>query len=335
MGLAIALIVFKGSSSDGQTSPFSSLLSSYIEETAASVTNGSPSHQLADMNSVFAYSGVSNRVANPSIISMVQNNSVVSQGSILTDIIDEFSDKSTEITSYEVQEGDSLSLIATDFGIKLNTIIWANNLKNANSISPGTILKIPPIDGVIHKVRKGDTINTVASKYGAETAKIIEYNNLPLDGTIQIGTDIIVPDGKIKGSTAVAQSANTTKRFSYLPDYGGYFALPATGFNWGRIHGRNGVDVANACGTPIYATADGTISLAKNTGWNGGFGKYIKMSHPNGTESLYGHLSKILVSVGETVKKNQQIALMGTTGNSTGCHIHFEVHGGKNPLSKY
>ena len=111
--------------------------------------------------------------------------------------------------------------------------------------------------------------------------------------------------------------------------------LPAIGFNWGRIHGRNGVDVANSCGTPIYAAADGSVTSAKTSGWNGGFGKFLKILHSNGTETLYAHVSRLLVAAGEYVTKGQQIAVMGSTGRSTGCHLHFEVHGAKNPLAKY
>ena len=95
------------------------------------------------------------------------------------------------------------------------------------------------------------------------------------------------------------------------------------------------MDVANACGTPIYAAADGTITLSDAIGYNGGFGKFIKMSHPNGTETLYAHTSRLLVNVGDQVTRGQQIAVMGSTGRSTGCHVHFEVHGAKNPLAKY
>lgn len=335
MGLALLLIIFKGSITEGRTNFLSSILSSYIKETAAYVTNSPSQNQLADINSVFAYSGTTNRIVKPSILSIVQNNFVVSRGTILTDIIDEFSGSGSEVSTYEVQDGDTISFIASDFGIKVNTIIWANNLKSADEIKPGMTLKIPPVDGVIHKIKKGDTIESIAAKYGAEADKIIDYNELPLNGILQISEELIIPDGKIKNvsNTAVA-SATTTKRFNYLPDLGGFFSLPATGFNWGRIHGRNGVDVANPCGTPIYSSAEGMVNLAKNSGWNGGYGKYIRISHPNGTETLYGHLSKILVETGEYVQKNQQIALMGTTGNSTGCHLHFEVHGAKNLLAK-
>lgn len=246
-----------------------------------------------------------------------------------------------QITNYTIQEGDTISFIASDFGVSVETIIWANNLNNINSLKPGDELKIPPVDGVIHKVKKGDSVKSIAQKYGADEEKIIAFNALPKNGSIQIDDEIIVPDGKItvnapKIANSLARSVSSkVKRFTYLPDLGGFFMIPTTGRNWGRIHGRNGVDIANSCGTPIYAASDGAAAIADAVGWNGGFGKYIKLVHPNGTETIYAHASKLLIVPGGTVQKGQQIAVMGTTGHSTGCHLHFEVHGAKNPLAKY
>lgn len=99
--------------------------------------------------------------------------------------------------------------------------------------------------------------------------------------------------------------------------------------NWGIRHAYNGVDLANRCGTPIYAWNDGKV-IVSQAGWNGGYGTYIIIKHYNGTQTLYSHLSKLSVSVGKTVEKGDLIGLMGTTGRSTGCHLHFEVRGGIN-----
>ena len=246
--------------------------------------------------------------------------------------------QSSQVVIYDIQEGDTLSFIASDFGVSVETIIWANNLNNVNSIKPGSELKIPPIDGIIHKVKKGDNIKNIAKKYGADEEKIIAFNALPKDGAIQTEVELIIPGGRIiaspKTSNSIAAVNSAIKRFAYLPDLGGFFMFPTAGRNWGRIHGRNGVDVANSCGTPIFASADGSVAASDAVGWNGGFGKFIKLLHANATETIYAHASKLLVVSGETVQKGQQIALMGTTGRSTGCHLHFEVHGAKNPLAK-
>jgi murein DD-endopeptidase MepM/ murein hydrolase activator NlpD len=267
--------------------------------------------------------------------SAIQQASVEAFNPANEDYLNEISNQRNSIVEYEVQAGDTLSFIASDYGVSVNSIIWANKLSASSILSTGQILKIPPITGVIHEVKKGDSVESIAKKYSAEGDKIIEFNALPKDGSLQIGKQIVIPDGKIGGSSvASSQSSPSTQRFSYLPNLGDFFRLPTTGFNWGRIHGRNGVDMANSCGTPIYSSAEGTVTAVDVTGWNGGFGKYLKISHSNGTETLYAHASKITVEEGQNVAKGEQIALMGTTGRSTGCHLHFEVHGAKNPLSK-
>ncbi len=332
----LILITFKGSS-DERPNLMSGLFNNYIDESAAQepVNSISP-NQLADINSLSAYS-TSEKIVRPVILNTIQDNSIVSRGTILTDILDELTDRSNQITNYTVQDGDTLSFIASDYGVSINTIIWANNLKSADDIRPGMELKIPPVTGIIHKIKKGDTIASIAKKYSAEEDKIISFNNLPQSGDLQIDDEIIVPDGKIKATPSVpSQSYAVIKRFINLPALVGYFGFPTmTNYRLSQgIHGRNGVDLADSCGTPIFAAADGVINLAKSSGYNGGFGRFVRITHPNGTETLYAHASQLLVSVGQLVSKGQQIALMGSTGHSTGCHVHFEVHGAQNPFAK-
>lgn len=349
LSLVLLLLIFKGTSGEGQTTLFSNLIRKYVEETAASMASRTQSPiqlQLADISSLIALNasdlgqgGQENTIAP----SPINENSFMAHSPTNTNYIEETGFKRNQVAEYTVQQGDRLSFIASDFGVSINSVIWANKLKDANSISPGQILKIPPVSGVIHEVKKGDTLTIIAKKYGAEESKITEFNSLPQDGQLQIGDEIIVPDGEVKGpiyaikpvGTSTTASLRTAKRFSYLPDLGDYFMPPAQGYNWGRIHSRNGVDIANSCGTPIYAANEGSITTADGSGWNGGFGKFIKVLHPNGTETVYGHASKLLVSVGEYVSRGQMVALMGSTGRSTGCHLHFEVHGARNPLIKY
>jgi murein DD-endopeptidase MepM/ murein hydrolase activator NlpD len=266
--------------------------------------------------------------------SPINDNSFLASNPSSTDYIETSGFKRSSVSEYTVQPGDLLSFIASDYGVSVSSIIWANGLRDADSLKLGQVLKIPPVSGVIHLVKKGDTVASIAKKYTADEAKILEFNVLPQSGELTIGDEVIVPDGQIK-STYVASSGSSVKPFSYLPDLGDYFMKPVSGgYNWGRIHGRNGVDVANSCGTPIYAAADGSVAIADASGYNGGFGKYIKIVHPNGTETLYAHATKLLVSAGESAQRGQMIALMGSTGRSTGCHLHFEVHGAHNPLIK-
>jgi murein DD-endopeptidase MepM/ murein hydrolase activator NlpD len=332
MALSFLLIIFKGSS-EGQRSIFSNIFTSYIEETAASVATSLTPYELAEINSFAAFPS-HNTILKSSSLNTIQNNSIVSRGTILGDIFDELSGRSTQISTYTVQEGDTLSFIASDFGVSVNTLIWANNLKDADSIKPGMELKIPPVSGVIHKVQKGDTLDSLAKKYSVESEEIISFNFLPKDGAIQEGQELIIPGGKLQQPVTQPRRV-IVKQFVHLPDLSSFFGWPTVGYNWGRIHGRNGVDIANSCGTPIHAAAEGNVTLSKSSGWNGGFGKFLKISHPNGTETLYAHLSSILVTAGQYVAKGQQVATMGSTGRSTGCHLHFEVHGARNPLAKY
>ena len=118
-----------------------------------------------------------------------------------------------------------------------------------------------------------------------------------------------------------------------MPEFVGYYLRPIIG---GRktqgIHGYNGVDLAISCGQPVLATAPGQVIISKSTGWNTGYGKYTAISHPNNTQSLYAHMSKVFVEVGQAVTQGDAIGLIGSTGRSTGCHVHFEIRGARNPF---
>jgi len=339
--LVFLLLTFKGSLGEGQPTLFSNLIEKYVEETSASIVSYTQSPvQLADISVLSAVSatapgeGGSDETIFPSPIN---DNSLLAHNPTSTDYMEFIGSTRSRIAEYTVQSGDLLSFIASDYGVSMNSIIWANKLRNADSISPGQVLKIPPVSGVIHSVVKNDTIASIAKKYGADEAKIVEFNGLPQSGELQIGDELIVPDGTIKGSavaTTTGSAAVVNRSFSYLPNLGDYFMQPTNGYNWGRIHGRNGVDIANSCGTSIYAAAEGSVAIADGVGYNGGFGKYIKLVHTNGTETLYAHATKLLVGQGEYVQRGQMIMLMGSTGRSTGCHLHFEVHGARNLLAR-
>lgn len=112
------------------------------------------------------------------------------------------------------------------------------------------------------------------------------------------------------------------------------FILPTLGLNWGKLHPKNAVDIAASCGNDILAAADGLIIDLANSGWNSGYGKYIKIEHLNNVKTFYAHLNSLNVSIGDYVKQGQKIGTVGQTGESTGCHLHFEVLGDKNPFIK-
>ena len=341
--LAITILVIKGSG--GYANFFNTFVQRTIVETSASVLSQSKSNtgtHLADISSLAAWengnsagSGGQGGPAQTLEPTTVQENSIFAHNPATTDYADTVvSGKRTSVAEYTVQPGDSLSFIARDYGVSIESIMWANGLRDSNSIREGNILKIPPVSGVIHTVKSGETIGAIAKKYGANSENIIAYNSLSQDGKLQINDELIIPDGKI--ATAGTRYTPAAISFAHLPNLDNYFAHPTNGL--GRIsqwlHGRNGIDIANSYGTAIYAAAGGTVVGTAVSGWNGGYGLFVKISHPNGTDTLYAHLSKVLVKTGETIQKGQQIANMGSSGRSTGSHLHFEVHGAKNPLTK-
>ena len=234
-----------------------------------------------------------------------------------------------QISVYVVRKGDTLGEIAEMFGVSTNTIVWANNIK-ASSIKEGQELVILPISGVRHVVKSGDTIKSLATKYKADFDDILSYNGLATDAKIKPGDIVVIPDGVI---SATQTSLAKTSGSQTYPVYSGFYLRPIVG---GRktqgIHGNNGVDLAAPTGTPILASADGKVIVSRAGGYNGGYGTYVVISHDNGTQTLYAHMSKDNVSVGQGVERGQVIGAVGSTGKSTGPHVHFEVRGAKNPF---
>jgi len=235
--------------------------------------------------------------------------------------------------TYVVEEGDTLSVIAEDFGISLSTLLWANNMGSKTILRSGDRLTILPVSGVTHTVSRGDTIGSIASLYKAEVEDILAYNRLGDDDIIKIDDVLVIPDGSPHVRIS-AQAIPQTSIYS-LTRLDGYFALPALGRITYGLHRYNAIDIGGKdyCNTPIYAAAGGNVITADGVGWNGGYGKYLKINHPNGTVTLYAHNSQLLVVAGQHVFKGQVIALMGSTGNTTGCHVHFEVRGAQNPFA--
>lgn len=231
---------------------------------------------------------------------------------------------------YKVQKGDTLSSIAADFGISLNTVYWANKSVKGGALRIGQEITVLPVSGVIHQVQAGETLESIANTYGVSEARMMKYNKRVIARGVGVGANLIVPDAKPQ--TGAASAATTV-----LPDLRGYFAIPTTGWNWGKLHNYNAVDIANACGTPIYAAAEGLVAEATGPEWNGGYGSYVIIEHPNGTKTRYAHNDRNVVSVGDYVAQGDLIAYIGNTGQThgpTGCHLHFEVMGARNPFAK-
>ncbi|MFA6095129.1 MAG: peptidoglycan DD-metalloendopeptidase family protein [Candidatus Paceibacterota bacterium] len=239
---------------------------------------------------------------------------------------------SDTISVYTVRDGDTLSAIASMFNISANTIMWANDLKS-KTLKIGQQLVILPINGVKHVVVKGETLSSIAKKYKGDMQDIREFNNLGATAVLSIGDEIIIPEGEVSIDVPASAVSQTARAIAKLPLYDGYYTRPVIGgVRTQGVHGHNGIDVGLKVGSPVYASAGGTVILSKSSGYNGGYGQYIIISHPNGTQTVYGHLSQNFVSVGTKVVQGQNIGLSGNTGRSTGPHIHFEIRGARNPF---
>lgn len=239
--------------------------------------------------------------------------------------------KNQSISIYVVREGDTLSGIAEMFDVSVNTIRWANDIAPGGKIRVGQQLTILPITSVKHTVQKGDTLASIAKKYGADADEITNYNRI--EGALVVGTDIIIPDGEIAVPTPKATVKTASSGGASVSSSGAYSNPLPGGRRTQGIHGYNGVDLAAPVGTPILAAAAGDVIIARAGGYNGGYGSYVVVKHANGTQTLYAHMSAVTVGIGESVGAGQVIGAVGSSGRSTGAHLHFEIRGGpRNPF---
>lgn len=253
--------------------------------------------------------------------------------------VDQEENANTEISTYVVRSGDTLAKVAKMFEVSVNTVVWANNLDRSKALQEGQTLIILPISGIRHTVKSGETINSIVAKYKADLEEVISYNDLSLNTKLTVGSVIIIPNGeplslpapKPKSSKSIPSNPVHNANGPYYP---GYYIRPISGgVKTQGLHGYNAVDLAAPVGTPIFASAEGTvIASLSGGGWNGGYGNYVIISHTNGSQTLYAHTSKNLVAVGQHVDQGQIIAKVGATGRATGPHVHFEIRGAKNPF---
>jgi len=232
------------------------------------------------------------------------------------------------IITYEVQPGDTLSEIAEDFDVSTNTIRWENNL--GNTIKPGQELRILPLSGIRHTIKKGDTLGSIAKTYDVEIDDIAVFNDVD-NNNLTIGEKILIPNGTKPVEKTVPKPRTSTSsassKISSISSGSGYYMRPTTapvtskfGPRSGRYH--YGIDYGAPTGTPIFAAAAGTVV---KTSCGTGYGKCLLVQHDNGTRTLYAHASALYVGAGEYVSKGQTIAAIGSTGRSTGPHLHFEI----------
>jgi murein DD-endopeptidase MepM/ murein hydrolase activator NlpD len=228
-------------------------------------------------------------------------------------------DRGLFFTAYRVARGDTLSGIAENFNVTLDTVVSFNGIKNARTLQPGGFLKIPSMSGILYTARAGDSVSSVAAANGVSGDRVLEVNGL-LSDALETGRNIFLPDAKL--------ASFTLREIS-----GDLFAWPARGwisswFGWrsdpfsgGRVF-HNGVDIGVDTGTPVRAAMEGVVS---ETGYSSSYGNYILLYHHAGWMTLYGHLNSIAVKPGQRVAAGERIAYSGNTGYSTGPHLHFSV----------
>lgn len=270
------------------------------------------------------------------------------------------------IQRYAVQRGDTLARIAKKFNLKIDTLLWANNLVTNSVLRPGDTVVVPAVDGIIYTVKSGGTLSDVAKKYNVTTKQLALANNISAAAQLKKGQALVIPGAnppsvpKVPTPTPKPTPAPTpepqpepqpapelvadnptqndvTPVTPEIPvEHPDVIARPplAPGEKllWPtRRHsvtqyfsgGHPGVDIDGDYTDPVYAADGGTVIYS---GWNnGGYGNMILIDHGNGMVTRYGHNSKVFVAVGQQVSRGDVISMVGTTGRSTGSHLHFEV----------
>ena len=225
--------------------------------------------------------------------------------------------------NYSVRSGDTISGITRKFGLRnISTLISVNDISNVRQLGAGQKLKIPSIDGIIYTVKKGDSLESIVKKYNVKLATILDVNELNTD-VLSAGQQLFIP-GAAMDSKSLKEAM------------GELFIMPLKSkFRWSSSYGKRidpiagvssfhtGTDMACPTGTPIYAAMSGTIATA---GVSRVYGNYVIIEHGNGYQTLYAHMSKIIATKGQWVSQGTRIGLVGSTGYSTGPHLHFTVY---------
>ena len=242
-----------------------------------------------------------------------------------------------KVENYTVKGGETLAAIAKRFDISVDTIKWANNLKT-DLIKPNQVLKIPPVTGVVHKVASGETIYTIAKKYHTNAQNIVNFIFNSFDDldtfSLIAGQTLYVPDGVIEEIRPIRLISPISQIIAGVRGSSNFIWPTSGSITQNPVWYHMAVDIANSSAPPVLAADSGTVTYAGCTTY--GYGCNVMIDHGNGYQSLYAHLSSYLVEVGDSVAQGSQIGVMGSTGRSTGTHLHFEIRSGGallNPLN--
>jgi LysM repeat protein len=261
-----------------------------------------------------------------------------------------------KVSTYVVQPGDTIEGIAKMYNVTPATILSVNDVSSASKLQIGQKLTILNVPGYKYTVKKGDTLESVAKAFGGDAAEIATRNDLA-NAELTVGSEIIIPNVEAPAPTPSAPKAHQPSTIARIvghlipfannpaepahnvgspgtADQIAYYLAPLSHYTQTQgIHGYNAVDLAAPTGTAIRAAADGTVTVAHEGGWNGGYGSYVVISHSNGAQTLYAHMSKVNTSDGAAVSQGDVIGYVGSTGESTGPHLHFEIRNGiRNPF---
>jgi murein DD-endopeptidase MepM/ murein hydrolase activator NlpD len=222
--------------------------------------------------------------------------------------------------TYSIQKGDIIGNLAAEFGLNEDTLISANNIKNTRTIQIGQVLRVPNQDGVFYSVKKDDTLASIAEKYQTEPEAIRITNEL-FSETVRANTSLFIPGARL--DWVERQEINGDLFIwpvsGYITSPYGYRKSPFTGIR--QFH--SGLDIGSPMGTPIRAAMSGRVSAV---GWDDVLGNFAVVSHHSGYRTLYGHMSVIRVKAGAYIGTGERIGDVGSTGLSTGPHLHFTVY---------
>lgn len=249
-----------------------------------------------------------------------------------------------DIVQYTVREGDTTSSIAQKFGITTKTVLWANNLNDESLIKPGQELYILPESGISYTVAAGDTVESIAKKFNASVDDVMSFNDFVSPNDLVAGVEIVVPGGErpdvpkpqpaqqtqlanvrdvFSGKSTNTVPATAARSGSSAQPSGGKGVWPTSTRRISQYFGfsHTGIDIDGEFGDPIYAAKGGKVIQA---GWNGGYGISVLIQNSDGSQNRYGHLQSLNVSAGQSVGSGQFLGEMGSTGRSSGSHLHFE-----------
>ncbi len=239
------------------------------------------------------------------------------------------------VQEYTVEPGDSLWLIAQTYDTDLDTLLALNPDQKSTVLQPGQVLKVVPhFVGSVHLTELGETLAEISEAYDLSVDAIVAANDLPSANDVAVNTLLLLPGAKARPARLQLASRSASRRVNESASHSRSTAISLGwtwpiigglhssefGSRWGGFH--SGMDIAVPVGTPAAVVADGTVTFA---GWDGGYGYSVMIDHGGGVETRYAHASKVLVTEGQAVTQGDQVILVGSTGNSTGPHLHFEV----------